>query len=670
MTKKVQKILSALMCLMLLVCLLPVSASAAGYTASLKFIDGWWQIQSNGEVTTQINGAGTYTLTLDLGDQTAHGTGELTVSIPGGYDELTAAGIAVTSVSAGGHEILVDSSKVLYDQAWAQDEAGNWYATGELQIKIYLNWDSNTEGSIDTAYEFTDSLAVTLTVGGSGSTEEPGEDPTEDTTEAPSDEPSAPLAPEATSGTELWTGSTTVEANWGYGSDVMTTVCGGSFDPAVIAEGGYFSICYTGVEGQIYMAMQHPANWDDWFQLTPTSTKASGDGYVSTFSYADLVKAYGTDDFSGLGKLIFGTTEPNGAVTFTRLAWHAPEVTEEPSEDPSEDPTEDTTEAPEESTEAPTEETTEAPGASDDGILLDGNTHEQPAAWTIVTELSTTLAEGTVDPALFKDDGYISVTYTGTEGALYMAVMDATAWGWYQVNAPASTTKNADGSYTSVFNRSDLAAVYGGKSDFSDLGKIIVGTAESTTTTVVTRIAWHKTEETKTWYSAKLGYAAAGDWEPNEWGDNASTSVSGGGTYTIVWNPSAAADGAEVFVIDIVGGSNLYKTCSLTGVSVVADGVSIPVDMSKVKFGDLEYNGNLRIELYNAYGATASAPAIDLSALNFSEELVVTFTLYEVPADSTNSGTGDSFDVAMVGTLLVSAMAICALVVTRKKWTV
>lgn len=653
MTKKVQKILSALMCLMLLVCLLPVSASAAEITTILSgeyaVPSGWQQAASVN--TTVWGGEIDPSFLTEGGYFTLHFTGENVWSV---HIALNAPWYQMDR-EAKDFNVCEDGS---YTAIFTYEEIVSGYGTdfsGLGQILVYTN---SGDGAGVTVLDLIYTAAA--------EEEEPSEDPTEDTTEAPSDEPSAPLAPEATSGTELWTGSTIVEANWGYGSDVMTTVCGGSFDPAVIAEGGYFSICYTGVEGQIYLAMQHPANWDDWFQLTPTSTKASGDGYVSTFSYADLVKAYGTDDFSGLGKLIFGTTEPNGAVTFTRLAWHAPEVTEEPSEDP----TEDTTEAPEESTEAPTEETTEAPEASDDGILLDGNTHEQPAAWTIVTELSTTLAEGTVDPALFKDDGYISVTYTGTEGALYMAVMDATAWGWYQVNAPASTTKNADGSYTSVFNRSDLAAVYGGKSDFSDLGKIIVGTAESTTTTVVTRIAWHKTEETKTWYSAKLGYAAAGDWEPNEWGDNASTSVSGGGTYTIVWNPSAAADGAEVFVIDIVGGSNLYKTCSLTGVSVVADGVSIPVDMSKVKFGDLEYNGNLRIELYNAYGATASAPAIDLSALNFSEELVVTFTLYEVPADSTNSGTGDSFDVAMVGTLLVSAMAICALVVTRKKWTV
>ena len=251
-----------------------------------------------------------------------------------------------------------------------------------------------------------------------------------------------------------------------------------------------------------------------------------------------------------------------------------------------------------------------------------------------------------------------------------MAIQDAGTWTWCQVNAPSSTTKNADGSYTSIFNRSDLAAVYAGKSDFSDLGKIFVGTADSTTTTVITNISWHKVEETKTWYAAKLGYAAAGDWEPNEWGDNARTSVSGGGTYTIVWNPSEAADGAEVFVIDIVGAANLYKTCTLTGVTVIADGVAVPVDMSKVKFGDLEYNGNLRIELYNAYGATASAPAIDLSALNFSEELIVCFTLYETPVDDTNSNTGDTFQVAMIGTLLVSAMAITAVVATRKRWSI
>ncbi|MBJ2183839.1 MAG: hypothetical protein JFR38_04905 [Muribaculaceae bacterium] len=53
----------------------------------------------------------------------------------------------------------------------------------------------------------------------------------------------------------------------------------------------------------------------------------------------------------------------------------------------------------------------------------------------------------------------------------------------------------------------------------------------------------------------------------------------------------------------------------------------IEADVTKLAVGDLESNGRIRIEIYNEFGSTSSAPAIDLSALSFESQMVVDFTL-------------------------------------------
>lgn len=66
-----------------------------------------------------------------------------------------------------------------------------------------------------------------------------------------------------------------------------------------------------------------------------------------------------------------------------------------------------------------------------------------------------------------------------------------------------------------------------------------------------------------------------------------------------------------------------------------SEATAIPVDNSLIDFGDLEGNGNIRIEIYNEYGSTGANPPIDLSTMNFNESVEVTFTI---------SGTGVTND--------------------------
>ncbi len=108
-----------------------------------------------------------------------------------------------------------------------------------------------------------------------------------------------------------------------------------------------------------------------------------------------------------------------------------------------------------------------------------------------------------------------------------------------------------------------------------------------------------------------------------------------------------------------------------------AGGTEIEVDNSKVKFGDLEYNSNFRIELYNPWGPTSSDSPIKESDRNnfspsntisitftvggmvFKENSPTTFSGYFVYADSdwsvnNSQNTPKSFDFKGNGTYTIN----------------
>lgn len=134
-------------------------------------------------------------------------------------------------------------------------------------------------------------------------------------------------------------------------------------------------------------------------------------------------------------------------------------------------------------------------------------------------------------------------------------------------------------------------------------------------------------------YTAALGYTDSSWSSQTGFGADSSvqTTVSGDGTYTLSWDASAAD--ALVFVIDIVGGGEALSGSALTDMTISVDGNDVPVNVAKVLTGDIEGNGNWRMEIYNEYGAgTKENPPIDPAAISFGSNLTVTFTLGEAGA--------------------------------------
>lgn len=78
-----------------------------------------------------------------------------------------------------------------------------------------------------------------------------------------------------------------------------------------------------------------------------------------------------------------------------------------------------------------------------------------------------------------------------------------------------------------------------------------------------------------------------------------------------------------------------------------AQGTQLDFDNSKLDFGDLEDNGNFRLELYNDFGSTAEDPPLNPEDVIFENKVEVTFTLEGVTlSDGAEGSYNTAFQLA------------------------
>lgn len=137
-------------------------------------------------------------------------------------------------------------------------------------------------------------------------------------------------------------------------------------------------------------------------------------------------------------------------------------------------------------------------------------------------------------------------------------------------------------------------------------------------------------------------------------GKGTDATVTGNGTYTVSLDKAGmgetnVAQRATVFCIDIVGLGTAQRLdaskLKVKDVIIQCDGKKIASDGSHMFVGDLEGNGNIRIEIYNRYGyggrsfKTSENPGFNVDDLTFSQSLSVTFTLEGLKVGTTPAGT-------------------------------
>lgn len=134
--------------------------------------------------------------------------------------------------------------------------------------------------------------------------------------------------------------------------------------------------------------------------------------------------------------------------------------------------------------------------------------------------------------------------------------------------------------------------------------------------------------------TATIGFAD-GSWGVQDWAT--STQITGDGNYTLEVQASTTAKGIKVFVIDLKGQKDLVDKIDAYINSIIVDTDNPEgyptmngevINQSKLKLGDIEGNGNYRMEIYNTCGTGTSAdPPFDASVLSFSKRLRVQFTI-------------------------------------------
>lgn len=152
------------------------------------------------------------------------------------------------------------------------------------------------------------------------------------------------------------------------------------------------------------------------------------------------------------------------------------------------------------------------------------------------------------------------------------------------------------------------------------------------------------TSDVKNGYVAKLtAWGDGGNW------DGATTVVSGGskavGQYTVKLETTEARTNGKVYALDLEGFAAKYPKALVRIDAIKADGQNLKFDANKFHYGDIEDNGNYRIELFNIWGSgTAQNSPFRASggpgdagepALAFNKTLEVTFTVVSTTSDGT-----------------------------------
>ena len=139
-------------------------------------------------------------------------------------------------------------------------------------------------------------------------------------------------------------------------------------------------------------------------------------------------------------------------------------------------------------------------------------------------------------------------------------------------------------------------------------------------------------------HTAALMYADA-DWYPNLMSNDdpaqdtrPTITINGDGTYSIETDAAAGASGVQVLCIDLIGVAAEHPDATATLDSIEVDGEPFEFDASKIIYGDIEENGNYRIEILNAYGATTNDPPFIEPSLRVGTTIKFTFTVSGIGA--------------------------------------
>lgn len=146
-------------------------------------------------------------------------------------------------------------------------------------------------------------------------------------------------------------------------------------------------------------------------------------------------------------------------------------------------------------------------------------------------------------------------------------------------------------------------------------------------------------------YTAKLTcYGDGLNGEQTDCWNSATTTIAGGqtGSYTLTFNTTEPRINGRVYVLDIEGFAAAYPNAFVRIDSIFADGKKVLFDANKFFYGNIENNGNFRVEMANIWGCghndgwnglkdtpfhAEGGETTNETALAFNSTFEVTFTI-------------------------------------------
>ncbi|QGY45079.1 hypothetical protein GM418_15805 [Maribellus comscasis] len=111
-----------------------------------------------------------------------------------------------------------------------------------------------------------------------------------------------------------------------------------------------------------------------------------------------------------------------------------------------------------------------------------------------------------------------------------------------------------------------------------------------------------------------------------------------GGSVTGMWVGALSSEKPEYMAYHLIPSSNE------NGGSSEPEGTELAFDNSKLAFGDIEGNGNFRLELYNDFGSTKDDPPLVKENIVFNNRIEITFTLQGI---TFSEGASGSYNTAL-----------------------
>ena len=667
------------------------AAPATEFKAYLGYSDADWWPGTSGDVSTTVTGEGTYTLEWDVPGtswgSTAAGTNTFYINIVNGYEALKDIPVGAMQVFVDGTEVAVTLSNLVCAAYENKDDAGNVTESG-YQILLYNAYSGGAQ-AIEAIEAINSTLKVVFVLGEVAAPEieltADGVTLEYDTVEddGTAKTPAVTVMDGETLLVENTDYTLTYANNDAEGTATVTVTGMGNYFGTVVKE---FTITKSSVERHKSYLGYGDQEWGSFINGDEVKTSITGEG-VYTLEWNPATAATGTSVFyinikdgwekyrnynvTNLQVLVDGVaipvnmgnlkcdryvnsddagnvTESGYQILLYNRYWLETSYAVNPIETINESlvVTFTLAEKPDTSDDDSDDDDADASNAAA-GSTAVGSTYTAKMAfydadWWPGGEVTTMVDPNgtyTLDLNLLEWENVngVVVFYIDIIGAadkVHLTDLSIVADG---NNIPVDLTKVATGDLEGKGNyRIEIFNEYGTTKNNSPIDTGIAFNNKMSVTFTLAEGSGEAALANANKFTGE-GYETIMVFNDADWWPQASvtTGVTGAGTYTMSWDVPAGetAEGIVTFYIDMLNAAAAFRSLSVTDLTILVDGKEIPVDMSKILFGDLEGYGNYRIEIYNEYGITKDFSPID-PAIVVKDNLTVTFTLAEAVSEA------------------------------------